>query len=119
MDIKEAAKQQLAKSVAMIEFAVERGIELPDDAISAVIAANAITNSDGFDDAKALALIKASQQIANAIKPANTDSIKFSKKNEKGTSPAIKLAKSYNNIAVAVFIILVVCQGYWVVISES
>ena len=119
MDTKEVAKQQLESALAMIQFAVGRGIELPDDALRAVLRASAIPVSDAVDEKKALDLIAASQKIATAIRPATIESIRFSTKNEKGSSPAIGLVRTYNVLAIAVFVALIFFQGYWVILSES
>jgi hypothetical protein len=103
----------------MVDFAVGRGIELPDDTLKAIVEADAALAAGGLDDERARAAISAAQRVARAIQPVTIEGMRYCTPDADGKSPATKLATWHRWLAITSFLILIISQFYWVLLTES
>jgi hypothetical protein len=109
--------EELEAIRGMVRFAVTRGIAIPPDAVRAIAEYELALNGGTLTNKTTEDLVSATQSISRAISPATSEGIKFCTAQNR-RSPAMRMARLYNNVAIIVFVLLVFAQGYWVLLNE-
>ena len=101
----------------MVDYAIRRGLDVPPDVLQDIAQAKKQLIEGQVSAEAGVRFVAASAKLARVISPATIKSINFSgAQNPTQPNTPRKMARRYNALGIAVFVILLALQLYWTIL---
>jgi hypothetical protein len=112
-------QEQMEDALLMIDHAARSGQDIPQEVLAPILKTKMALQHGILDENSLSTFIGALTKLSRLIAPATVESIKFSSsKDPKQQQRARRIAKRYNWLGIAVFVVLIFLQGYWFVLNS-